>query len=91
MEPVPAGLKTMSSLLRVAAISLPTNVKAPVDKGPAYSSVNMVFTFSMAARKVSPVPSFAVDPMFKVNCAILYVHYPPHEFDYLIVCVIYCS
>jgi 16S rRNA A1518/A1519 N6-dimethyltransferase RsmA/KsgA/DIM1 with predicted DNA glycosylase/AP lyase activity len=50
---------------------LPLTVMSPENNGDAYSSVNIVFTFCMALRKVSPVPSLAFDPTFSVICAII--------------------
>ena len=64
--PVPEGLKIKSSLLLLAAISLPVIDIPSANKGDAYSSVKFSFTLIIASRKVSPVPSFALVPTFKV-------------------------
>jgi hypothetical protein len=66
IAPVPEGWKTRSSLVLVADISLPLKLRSPPESGDRYSSVNIVFTFSIADLSVSPVPSFAFDPTFKV-------------------------
>ena len=68
--PVPEGWNTRSSLDLVADISLPTKDISPADKGERYNSVKFSFTLFIATRKLSPVPSFAFDPMFSVCCAI---------------------
>ena len=89
--PVPEGLNTKSSLDLVADISLPLKLRSPPVSGDRYNSVNIVFTFCMADLRVSPVPSFAFDPVFSVCCAILNLYYSFDQFDHLVVSVIYCS
>ena len=64
--PVPDGVKIKSSLLLFAAISLPVKLIPSANKGDAYNSVKFSFTLIIAARNVSPVPSFALVPTFKV-------------------------
>ena len=68
--PVPEGLITRSSFERVVVMLLPTKDIESLKREDAYTSVNIVFTFCIAALNVSPVPSFAFDPTFNVCCAI---------------------
>ena len=69
--PVPAGLKTMSSFDLTAVISLPANVSVSVlIPGALYKSVKFSFTFCIAARRLSPVPSFAFVPTLSVCFAM---------------------
>ena len=71
--PEPDGLKMMSSLVRVALISLPvTCIVVRSNPADPYTSVKLSFTLIIAARKVSPVPSFAASPTFKTNLDIFY-------------------
>ena len=65
-DPVPDGVKIKSSLLLFAAISFPVKLMPSANNGEAYNSVKFSFTFIIAARNVSPVPSFALVPTFKV-------------------------
>ena len=69
--PVPLGANTRSSLLLLAEMLLPLTVIAPEYSGELYNSVNMVFTCCMACLKVSPVPSLAFVPTFKLILAII--------------------
>ena len=90
--PVPEGLNTRSSLDLLALISLPLIVMALLNNGDAYISVKLSLTLSIATRKVSPVPSFAFDPMFSVCCAILlYLYYPSNHCNLVVVQVIYLT
>ena len=90
--PVPAGAKTISSLLLTALISLPVKVNVSVlIPGALYISVNIVFTLIIASRNVSPVPSLAFVPTFKLILGILRVHNLSHDRYSVRVSVIYCS
>ena len=83
--PVPAACKIKSSLDLVAVISLPLTLIPLANKGDAYSSVKFSLVLIIASRNVSPVPSFAVVPTFKICRAILCVYYSPHCGNHMIV------